>query len=255
MKRIDFKEFMSDLEKEGITMELLTQVQNSGKFSPAIMYPDATPVTLIRANGDAFWVQNIDGTFEKEGKKFRTYDLQTCIIARARYWLLFSDQEEEKDKERKEKAIQREVVAEMDKIKRRLIEKVKDIKQRYESITAWAYNADNRMEIAILTNINPEEAKEKREAAKEWMKQHPEAGRYVEQISQELEEGDFDSLYIRFETDGVPLLFQTRYDDPAGMEVVKRLFSKDKLDNTLERIAGKSHLESVAIMAVEKRYA
>jgi len=254
-KIIDFKKLSPELLQEGITAELLDQVQDSGKLSPAILTPGGEPSILIKSNPESYWIQNQDGTFIKEGRELKKIDLKTCIIARARYWLLFSDSEIAKDNHRREKLKEREVQAEVEFIKRGITEKVKKIQSEFNRVERWAYNSQKSMEIIIMENVDPQQAKENHERALAWMKQHPEEKKFVDQITQEYEAADFDSLYLRFESDGTPLLFSTSFDDPKGMEVVKKLFSKDKIENTLEKIAGRSHIESVAIMKIERRYA
>lgn len=256
MKKFEFKTISDDLLQEGITTELLLQVQDSGKMSPAIMTPGGEPVTLVKANPESFWLQQEDGSFLLDkNKKLQKFDLETCIIARARYWLLFSDQEIEKDNQRREMLKEKELQAEVGFIKRNLTEKVKKIQAQFKRVEMWAYNSQRSVEVVIQQNVDPDGAKYKQETALAWINEHPEGREFVDQITREYEAGDFDSLYIRLEGDGIPLLFTTQLDDTMGMEVVKKIFSADKIDNTIRQIAGRSHIESVAIMNIERRYA
>lgn len=243
--------------EEGITPELLARVQESGRMSPAIITQGEEPVNLVKCSKGFYWIQAQDmaGTFrqDKKGGLLRI-DQQTAMVARARYYQLFSAQEDQKENERRDQMKQKEVEREMEGIREDLRKKVETHTQRLEAMLTWAYNPRNSMSVRILENTAPKEAMERKQKAKAWLKENPNYEPFVIQAQECLAAGDFDSLYMAIETEGMPLLMSANYDNAQDMEALGRMFGADAINRTLDRMQDKGHLEKVALVRVEKRY-
>ena len=250
MKKIEFKKINAELKKEGIAIELLNKVQLLGKLTPVMFQKGDEPVKLVECDEDSFWVLLDDGTFLKDGKNnFIKYDLRTCIIARARYWLLFADFENEQKKEM-------EIKKEVDKIKANLKKEVEAITNKIENIIR--YSGTRECKHSVLNDleelVDKDSFEKKKEAAIKFLEENKDTERIVNELNNDLINNDFDSLYIKLKTGGLPILLELNYNNESGMELAKRFLHKDNICKTIELIQGKSHIESVAYFNVSKRY-
>ena len=258
MKKIEIAKLSKDLLKEGITLELIEKVQNSEKISPVIFKQGEDPVIIIRCNEDFFWVQLEDGSYLKdEKKKLMKFDLKTCIIAHARYWLLFSEKETAIDDQRKQKAKEIEIQKEVEKIKADLTKQVKELTNKFKSIYRYvdieAKGLDNIL-ISIEKDNNPEIFQQKKEAAMKFIEENPTMEQFINALNEELKNNDFDSIYISLKTNGLPLLMSIKYDNDDDMEMAKKFFSANIIEKTIETINNKSHIETIAMLNVNRRY-
>jgi hypothetical protein len=259
MKKIEFKELSQELIEQGITLELINKVIESKKFSPAILEEYGEPVELCRTGDDSYWVMLPDGNFLKDARnQLVKYELKNCIIARARYWLLYSDKEIAMDNQRREEQKQREIYTEVERIKEDLRDKVKKYNDDFNSIMLYAEKKDMSGLEGILIDAakqnNPEKFIALKEAALKTIESNPNMQDFVNSINEQLEKEDFDSLYMSFETQGLPQLLSVKLDDKNGMELMKKFFSKDAIDSTIDAIQGRSHIETIATFNVNKKY-
>jgi len=259
MKTIEFKKISKELIEEGISIELLHKVQQSGKLSPAMFQKGDDPVNLVRCNDDFYWVLLDDGKYLKDEKnQLIKFSLKTCIIARARYWLLFSDKEIEMDNKRKEEAKEKEIAKEIEKIKIELKEKVKDLNQRYDKLCRYAERKEQTGIASILNYMERDNDLEnfelRKKSAIEFFNNNPTIDDFICKLNSDLQTENFDSLYVSLETKGLPLLLSVNHNTDSGIELLKRFFHKDKIEGTIEMIKDKSHIECVAIFNVNKRY-
>lgn len=251
MKRIEFKKLPKDILEEGITIELLNKVQDSGKFSPAMMQKGDEPVTLIKANSESFWIQLEDGSFLKDKGKLMVFDLKTCLIARARYWTLFSNVETAMGEKRREEAKQKEIDKEVERIKADVKKQAESVISKYREIEKYAGLIRNDF-LDMIKNINPEGFRAKEEAAKQFISENPELKELINSIESKLTNEDFDSLYILLKTDGLPLI--ASIDNDNNLELLKRFFHRDKIEKTVDTIQHQNHIRNVAMFNVNKRY-
>ena len=251
MKRIEFKKLSKELIDEGITIELLEKVQNSGKFSPAMLHPGDDPVTLIKANDSFFWVQLPDKTFLKDKRNLMTFDVKSCIIARARYWTLFSDIETSMDNERKAAAKEKEINEEVKRITADVKREAEEVIKKYRDIESTAGVSEAGVFHLMLKEINPEMFEFREKQAIQFIVDNPTAKDYVDSLEVRLKSEDYDSLYMILKTDGLPLLASVSNNN-LGM--MKQFFAPEKIVSTIELIQGQSHIKNVAMFNVNQRY-
>ena len=252
MKRIEFKKLPKELIEEGITIDLLNKVQDSGKFSPAMMQKGDEPITLIKANNEAFWIQLEDGTFLKDKGKLLTFGIKECIIARARYWTLFSGVETAMGEKRRSEAKEKEIDKEVRRIQEEVKKQAEEIVKKFRQIERYASEDVNDIFIMILKQESPLKYNALTTDAKNQLNSNPNLKEQVDNIDLLLKEEDYDSLYMILKTNSLPLIASISIDN---MELAKRFFSKDKIEETIETIKGQSHIRNVAMFNVNKRYA
>lgn len=254
MRTIEFKKLPKELTKEGITIDLLNQVQQTGKFSPAIFQEGEDPVNLVRCNDEFFWVQLDDKTFLKDGKSLVKFDIKTCIIARARYWLLFSDKEMAMDSQRREAAKSKEIQAKVEEIKKSLTQQVKELSDKLAKVTRFANTDERDTGWMILNSYDPELAEKKQSDARQWVEANQDTIDWMETINSKLKAGDFDWLYMTLETNGLPLLATLKTNNAGDIQFLKNKFLKNRITETLLQIAEGSHIENVARLEIERKY-
>lgn len=251
MKRIEFKKLSKDIISEGITIELLEKVQDSGKFSPAMFQAGDDPVTLIKANNLFFWVQLPDGSFLKDKRNLMTFDVKSCIIARARYWTLFSDVETSMDNSRKAAAKEKEINEEVKRITADVKNEAEEVIKKYREIESMAGVSKPDVFYSILKDLNPAMFEFKEKNAIQFITDNPTFKGYVELLETRLKSEDYDSLYMSLKTDGLPLLASLSNDN---LGILKQFFAPEKIVSTIELIKGQSHIKNVAMFNVNQRY-
>lgn len=254
MKRIEFKRISKELIEEGITIDLLNKVQDSGKFSPAMMQKGDEPVTLIKANNESFWIQLDDGSFLKDNGKLMVFDIKNCIIARARYWLLFSDVEIAMSEKRKSEAKEKEIQREIERIQADVKRKAESYIKKFREIQQYAgvIESNDNILITITRSMNGELFKHKEDKAKEFIAENPNMSGFIDQIEKWIEESDFDSLYIAIENNGLPLI--TSMSNEMAFKLLPKFFHASKVDSTIELIKSQSHIKNVEMFNVNQRY-
>lgn len=250
MKRIEFKKLPKDILDEGITIELLNKVQDTGKFSPAMMQKGDEPVTLIKANNEAFWIQLEDGSFLKDKGKLMVFDIKTCIIARARYWTLFSDVETAMGDKRRSEAKEKEIEKEVKRIEENVKKEATEIVAKFREIERYAEDREDGLS-GILKQLNPEMYKSRSDRAKQFIESSPGIKEQIDSLEETLKAEDYDRLYMMLKTNGLPLLTSFSIEN---MDFAKRFFHRDKIDETIETISTQSHIKNVAMFNVNKRY-
>lgn len=250
MKRIDFKRISKELQEEGITLELLNKVQDSGRFSPAILKPGEEAVVLIKANPVSFWVQLEDGKYLKDQGKLVTIDLKTVIVGRARYWLVFRPENWTND-ELQNEAIELEISKEIKQIKASLKHEAQKLVSEFRMIETW--RTDTKFSGAWASN--PFYFDQKKKEANQFFNKHPNASTLVSCIESCLNEEDYDRLFLTLRSNGLPLLASVEYTDEQGMQMLKDFFSRSQIENTVTKIQSQSHIRNVAMLAVQRRYA
>lgn len=255
MKRIEFKRISKELIKEGITIDLLNKVQNSGKLSPVMFQKGDEPVNLVRCNPDFYWVLLDDGAYLKDTKGLMKFDIKTCIIARARYLINYKDIE-----------IKNEIELEKKRIENELTKTVGVVIENYETMKRWD-NGDFFPNVSGINFMAAQFIYANDENRKEWETEckikakqfftkfnEPGIGEFVSKLKTILSNNDFDSLYMVLKTNGLPLLMSAKYDDKKDIDLMLQFFHKDNIDKTAELLNAQSHIENIAMFNVNKRY-
>jgi hypothetical protein len=251
MKAIEFKKLPKDIIDEGITIELLNKVQYSGKFSPAMMQKGDEPITLIKANNEAFWIQLEDGSFLKDKGKLLTFGIKECIIARARYWTLFSDTENAMGDKRRSEAKEREINKEVLRIQTEVKKEAEEIIEKFREMERYAEDKEGGLSF-IMKGLNPVWYQSRIDTAKQFIESSPGIKEKIDSLEESLKAEDYDSIYMMLKTNGLPLVVSFSIDN--DMDLAKRFFHKDKIDETIEIIKDQSHIKNVAMFNVNKRY-
>ena len=244
MKTVLFKKLPKDVMNEGITIELLDKIQRIGKMSPVMFQKGDEPVRLVKCNDLFFWVLLPDDSYLKNGNELMKFDLKTCIIARGRYWLNYSNDE-----------IESEIKNEIDKIKKELNKTASDMIEKFITIKRYAgfvEEKNNGLNIIDIIQSNfPQEYESRKKSAIDFLERNKTLETDINNIEDLLKKDDFNSLYIILKSDGLPLLLSVKNDE---LEVLTKYFHKDNIGNTIEMVKNKSHLELIARFNVEKRY-
>lgn len=254
------KRISKELQEEGLTVELVNRVLRMGVFSPVQFQKGDEPVKLLQANEKEFWVKLSDGTFLKDGKNLMKFDFKTCVFARARYLVKF----EEKEKKLKVKEEIKRLQIEID-------EKLKEVVNNIDNLFKWA-DFDIEIEkkkvglegaliaMAIQDGIENSryfrESNAKKEHALNLFKETPRE--QFQAIKDNLltchSKKDYDNLHMMLMSNGLPLIGRFKFNNKEDMNLLIKMFHRDKLEGTLDLVKKKSHLEIVAKMNVEKEY-
>jgi Zn-dependent M32 family carboxypeptidase len=251
MKRIVFKKLSKELIDEGITIDLLNKVQDSGKFSPAMMKKGDDPISLVRANNQAFWVQLEDGAFLEEDGKLMLFDVKSCIIARARYWTLFSDVETAMSEKRRSEAKEKEIEKEVQRLQSSVKKEAEKVIKKFRKIEEYAGVRELDSLTEIIRSLNPQAFELKSNAAKKFLEENQGQKDLIDSIEKSLKEEDYDRLYILLKQDGLPLIASISANNS---DLVKRFFHREKIEKTIDTITSQSHIRNVAMFIVNERY-
>lgn len=243
---IQFSKLDPALEAEGITLELLHEVQHVHGNLPVLLeinhkIQQAIP---IKCTG-GYWLAFNDA-YVMENNKLKVFPLEQIILGRARYWKLNGDAE-------MEERIEKEIAA----IKATLIKEATKIVENFDMIYHKAYGEwkfrENKPKgggidvMAILSERYKEELGE--DAAKAFaaskLEANPDYEVSVTGIKELLDAEDYDGLYMTLKTDGLPLIMSVSKADKDSMAVMVQMFHVDKLEGTIEEMKGKSHLYMV----------
>lgn len=247
------KKLSKELKEEGITLELIERAQRIKFISPVQFQKGDEPVKLMKANDTEYWVVLPDGEFLKDRGKLLKFDQKTCTIARARYLLNFEEVE-------KKGMIQEEIA----RLKSLVDDKVKIIIDKIDQLIEWSEYDPNKEEkgmrgvlIAAAKKINgqynAEQLRKKAFAEEIFTTTSKES--LIEAKAKYLEfqaKDEYDQLYISLITDGLPLVASISTSD---MKLFTKMFHRDNLEETIEKMKTTSHIEFVATVNIEKLYA
>jgi hypothetical protein len=225
-----------NLKEEGITKEFLNSIDISKGCSPAQLKPGEEPVKLLECSS-GYWVSLGFGEFLKdETGTMVVISKKEAKIGRARYLLNFKDE-----------VYQKEIAIEIERLKKQVDEKLKHLLPQMKTVLVKAGVIEvEGLEKAIMEIRKPDE---KELEFYKTIATESFANSYNKLV--ELKEaGDYDSLYMLLFQDGVPLMASFQNNE---IDQLAKFFHKDKLEDTISKISGKSHLENVAMFNLEKR--
>lgn len=206
---------------------------------------DGKVVTLMKCK-KGFWAGQ-DGVFLKKGSSLLVLSEKEGREGQVRYFL----NNKESFMEKAIAGTKEEIIKGLEKEVKRLVKTFEDIYSKAHG--KFRFSEPNLLSDAILGTYrkeNPEHV----EFAKKQLEQNPEWETTIASLKEKQDAGDFDSLYTILRTDGLPLLLSVRHKDEKGRELVKRLFSKEHLEETISEVKEKSHLDMVAKIETVRRY-
>jgi len=238
-----------ELEKEGLTKELLDSINLKNIGNPVQLSPNDEPVKLLKC-GSGFWV-SINGQLLKDATdNYLVISNEEAIIARARYLMNFQAEFEIKEGElyshAKSEKIKKEIV--------RLTELTHTKVEKYLSEVKFLLQLAGKIEDDFLFTLK----KIGLEQSGKFEEEIIEAKRVVEldwfedsyyQIKEWFDKGNYDDLYSYFFQDGN---YQIASFKENEIDVMSRFFHVEKIQETIEKIRSSSHLENVAKFNIEK---
>ncbi|TQI72251.1 hypothetical protein JM79_3208 [Gramella sp. Hel_I_59] len=222
-----------ELEKEGITKELVKSINIKRSFSPVQFKKEEDPVKLM-INSKGYWIVLGFGEFLKDGDDLVVMPAEKVLVARARYLLNFKDE-----------VIENEIQKEISVLKKKVDVKYKEIIDKLENILLHAglIEPSNSLIMALIDAENTDRLKKAAEkiASKEMVD-------FYYRLKELYENKKYDSLYCLLIQDGLPQIASLKINSPT-----LKHFSKDNLDKTLQSLEGKSHLYNIAKFKVLER--
>jgi hypothetical protein len=151
---MEIKKLNTDITDEGITLQLVNQINMKTNFSPVILKPGDKPVKLIPCS-TGFWVMYESGQYLKDEKnKLIVFSDKDCRIGRARYLLKYGKKEKAKKIADLIKSWKEQVQVEIEKVKKKITEF-----ERYKK------GDDSDIFVMIMKNADPERFKHAQEQA------------------------------------------------------------------------------------------
>lgn len=254
---IEFKKIPKSLISEGITIDLLHQLQMHGKLSPVQLMPKEESVkTVPTQRGAFFFIVLADGSTLKNKGVFIKKSRKEIIIARARYLLHNLDAE-----------IESKIDKELESIKKDLDKTVTKIRENFGAVCMYAdwekeetedYSllGRNILTKALIMQISPGQTPPQVGLAKEFFRKNSrdEYKKEIDRLTDLQKSGDYETLYHLLKNNGLPLIASFSHDNIAEMELLKKHFHRNTIDKTMDSIQ-KDSLHFIARMRIEKQYA
>ena len=245
-----------DLDKEGITKEVLAGFDVDNLGNPVMLQPGDDPVNLLKTS-KGFWV-SVDGEVlkNKDGSYFLV-SYKEAIVARARYMLLFSEEIEQKEDLRREEIKKRELEREVEKEVRALIDALKPKVKQYLDNIKHVLQYAGLVEPDLFFNLtkmvdNQNGVAEAMEAEAKEIVAQPDYFYSYTVINKAYEVENWDFLYVQFEQNGLALIGSFKTGDARDIEVLKNCVKGWVLEDIIKGNGEKSHLEMVARVKVGK---
>jgi hypothetical protein len=232
-----------ELQQEGITQQLLDNLNMTNEYSPVLLNSDEAPTHLLKCSS-GYWVKTVNGYLRDSLNKMVIIPEKEARIARARYLLVNKTQIEA---ERLEKAIQ----AEVDRMKQQVNDQLGQLLPAYKECLMYANKLDPDAWFGIIDNhrrLTYPKAYEEYKAKKINAATDDMLAAY-NQLTDWKEKQDYDSLYMYLFQDGLPLLAtMTKTDDGQIKEnALFEYFKAGNLENAIKFLtASPSHLYTVA---------
>lgn len=239
-----------ELEKEGLTKELLDSINLKNIGSPVQLLPNDEPVNLLKC-GAGFWI-SINGELLKDTtNNYLVVSNEEAVIGRARYLLNFKTEIEKQKGKLFEQAVSDKIKKEIDRLKELTHKKVETYLSEVKFLLQLAGKIETDL-IFILKkmtfeqngNLEEEIIEAKRVVEFDWFEDS------YNQIKELFEKGNYDDLYSYFFQDGT---YQIASFKENEFDVMKKFFHREKLEETIENIRSNSHLENVAKFNIEKQ--
>lgn len=227
-----------NLKEEGITKEFLKTIDISAGRSHVQLRQGENPVKLLSCNS-GYWVSLGDGEFLRdEQSRLVVISKDEALIGRARYIINF-----------KEELENAEIHKEVEKLKRRVDSKLKNLMPQMRNVllNAGVIEPEEGLEKTLLSalgELGTDKAKRCKELATESF-----VSTYNRLVELQANE-DYDSLYMMLFQNGLPELLSVKNNDLSSLV---KFFHRDNIEETIKNIAGKSHLENLAMFNLEKR--
>jgi len=243
MKASEIKKLNKKEIDEGITLDLVNSKGVTEKASPVLFEKAGEIYKLIKC-ATGFWAIDATGAYVKESGKYKVFPQRDCIIARARYLLLYSEVEKQQ---------------EVEKLYEQRKKKAQDALAKYRKnidATIRRCNGDLDWMVGALISAspNPEAAKAKYDAETEQYKELlPKIEAEYAECEKQLSEGNITGLLCFFGIEKAPgldePLMTARYDNADEMRIAVAAFGKQ----TIDEYAGDME-KHIARLRVEQRY-
>ncbi len=245
---IEFKTIPKKLKAEGITIDLLHQIQMQGKLSPVQLMKNETPVkTVPTQKGEFFFIMVKDGEYLKcsDNRTFIKEKRKNIIIARARYLLNYLQYE-----------IDSQINAEVLRIKKNIDKEFKEISDKFNQLCEYADFKEGSLLRIVYEGMQQEELPSEVIQARKFFEVNDRKSyqKYMNSLSNAHTMGDYDTLYHVFNNKGLPLIASFDHDDFNEMSVLKKLFSKDNIPVIAEELKA-DPIRVIARINIEKKYA
>lgn len=219
----------SELE-EGLTLELVNQVDMKKRHSPVLFDKDGMPCSIMKCS-KGYWRSIGDGKYEKDSKNnFVVYSETDCQTARARYLLHYSEEEKKQDAEK--------VLAER---KKKIEDSLSDIEKKIEHLKSLRDKKESDIisvfESAILANSNEwqraqylreREAKEKQ--TQELIGSLPRLEQIHAELKAEYEKGNYNYLLYTLKIEKIDNPMTFKFDNENDMNAA-RAFTKTLIES------------------------
>lgn len=238
-----------ELEKEGLTKELLDSINLKNIGSPVQLLPNDEPVNLLKC-GSGFWV-SINGELLKDAmNNYLVVSNEEALIGRARYLLNFKAEIEKQEGKLYEQALSEKIKKEIERLKELTHKKV----EKYLSEVKFLLQLSGKIEtdfgftlkkMVFEQNGHLEEViiEANRVVEFDWFEES------YNQIKDWFDKGNYDDLYSYFFQDGTYQIAEFKENE---FDVMKKFFHREKLEETIENIRSNSHIENVAKFNIEK---
>ena len=245
---IEFKTIPKRIKEEGITIDLLHQVQMHGKLSPVQLMKNENPVkTVPTQNGTMFFIMVKDGEYLRctDNKTFIKEKRKSVIIGRARYLLNYLQEE-----------IDSHVENEITRIKKNIDKEFKQLSYTFKQLCESAdYEPGSFLRILHEGSGYGDLPPSVIQARKFFEENDREAyQRYIKSLSNAHAIGDYDTLYHVFNNKRLPLIASFDTSNFNEMYVLKKLFSKENIPIIAEELEADS-IRVIARINIEKKYA
>lgn len=239
-----------ELDKEGITKDILENINIKKLGNPVQLLPNDEPVNLL-ACAKGFWVLINGEIIKDEANDFMVISKEVALIARARYLVNFKDQVKKEQGEIYEKHLATSIENEVQRLKALTKAKV----DSFLSETKFVLQLNGLVEKDFISNLKELSLKENgslneyANLAKEIASQEGFLKTY-ETISQWYKEEEYGNLYSFFFQNGT---YEIASFDEKDMDTMIKFFHRTKIQETIDEVAQSSHLANVARFNIEKK--
>lgn len=227
-----------DLNNEGLTKSFIQSIDMNLNYSPVQLQKGDEPCHLLKCNA-GYWVKDENGGYlkDRKGQLFIVSEKE-ALIGRARYVLNHQSQIFEEKVQREVRQLEKKITDYLQPV----LDKV-----RQAHIIVGNISSGHTVLLDAFTTLLSEEERQSRMNNAKGICQLMSIEKY-EQYKSDIENKNFDDLYIMFIQQGIPELARYSMTD---IDSLKECFSSDSINGTLEHLKDKSHLYKIAYLKVK----
>jgi|GEM_PF-6406811 len=249
---------------EGITEELLNNLDFRIDGIKVQLEKDSEIVEVLKT-GDSYFVIKQDGSYLKDSKGYKKISQYEAKIGLARYVL--NHKEEYRDFINGKKTAveiknaylhENKIRKEIERLKSKVDYALSALIKKMAEIGLYSPKIESypiaKAMLSVEEENNPNQYKTKITMAENLV--DDDFINLYEKLKSQSEKGenkDYDSLYrLFFQESGLPQIASFSYSKPQDIETLKKYFSRDCIESTLDMIKENSHLRNVAMFNLEK---